>query len=644
METQNAVTDAYLRTLPGRDVFAERLRAMFDHERLTAPYQRDGRLFYTRNSGLENQDSLYVRDGLRGAERLLIDPNTWSEDSATALAEWAVSDDGAHVAYAVQDGGSDWRTIKVLDVNTGEVLEDEIERARLPNIDWVKDGSGFFYNRFPDPGADASDLDVVANQSIHFHQLGTPQTEDRLLYATPDQPYLLHVFSVTPDRRYAVVTSTPGLMGNTLTVIDLTTADWQPRELVSDLDHEWGVIGNDGTTLYITTTQDAERYKVVTLDLADADPAFVDLIGEDEQVLSNASLLGGQLLLSYLDDVKTEVRRHTLDGAPDGVVPLPGIGTAGAFHGDPNKDEAFFVFTSYNAPTTIYHLDIAANRTTVWAEPNIAIDLDGIVVEQRFATSRDGTQIPLFILRREDVTAPAPTLLNGYGGFGISMVPAFYPQYLAWVEQGGVVAVANIRGGSEYGAAWHEAGRRQNKQNVFDDFVAAGEYLTEKGFTPADGLAIEGGSNGGLLIGAVTNQRPDLFAAALPNVGVMDMLRFNQFTGGQLWVDEYGDPAVETDFQNLLRYSPYHNIAEGQDYPALLATTADTDDRVVPAHTFKYVAALQAADIGPKPHLVRIETRAGHGGGKPLDKALQEIADQWALAAYWTGLDVQPID
>lgn len=640
VEAQNAVTNSYLRTLHGRDVFSERLTALFNHERLTVPRKRGGHYFYTRNSGLENQDVLYVRDGANGTERVVIDPNTWSEDGATALAEWEVSEDGSHVAYAVQDGGSDWRTIRVLDVATGVVLDDQVERARFTTISWAEDGSGFFYSRFPDDEQGSSALAGVANHALYFHRLGTPQAQDRLLYATPDQPGMLHLLSVSDDGRYAVIASTPGVNENTLTIVDLTTADWQPRVLISNLDDEWGFVGNTGTTFYLTTTNGAELRRIVSVDIAEADPTFTEVVGEDEDVINSTWLLGERLLVAYLDDAMTEIRRYALDGTPDGIVDLPGIGSAGGFQGDPEEDEAYFVFTSFNAPTTIFRYDIATGTRTVWAEPTVPVDLDQIQVEQQFATSPDGTKVPVFIVRHKDVTGPAPTLLYAYGGFGISIVPYYSPPQLAWIEQGGVIAVANLRGGGEYGKAWHEAGRRDQKQNVFDDFIAAGEYLVAEGITPRDGLAIQGESNGGLLVGAVVNQRPDLFAAALPGVGVMDMLRFNQFTGGQLWVDEFGDPAREEDFRTLLAYSPYHNIEPGRDYPAILATTADTDDRVVPGHTFKYIAALQAADIGSKPHLVRIETRAGHGAGKPLDKAIEEITDMWAFAAYWTGLDV----
>ncbi|WP_414620298.1 prolyl oligopeptidase family serine peptidase [Calothrix sp. CCY 0018] len=641
VESQNKVTNAYLNTLPGRDIFKNRLKQLYNYERFSIPVKKGGQYFYLHNSGLQNQQALYVRDSVDSAGRVLIDPNSWAKDGATALAEWSASNDGKRVAYAVQDGGTDWRTIRVLDVNTGKVLDDEVKWARFTSIAWAKDGSGFFYARYPEPKQGETFQASVTNHAVYFHALNTPQAQDRLVYATPDQPNMLHTLSITEDGRYLAIASTPISATNTLTVVDLQSADWKPRKLVDNLDHQWSVVGNVGTKFFLMTSQDAPRFKVVTMDIAAADPVITDVVPEQDSVLLNASLVAGRLLISYLADVKTEIRRYTLDGKADGVVKLPGIGTAIGFEGDQDDQETFFVFTSFNTPGVIYRYDVASNTARVWAQPKVAIDLNRIAVEQRFYRSKDGTRIPMFIVRRKDVTSPAPTMLYAYGGFGIPILPAFSPDCLGWVEQGGVFAIANIRGGSEYGKAWHEAGRRQNKQNVFDDFIAAGEYLKAQGVTTQDGLAIQGESNGGLLIGAVVNQRPDLFAAALPGVGVMDMLRFDQFTGGKLWVDEFGSPAQEADFRNLLSYSPYHNIQSGKTYPAILATTADTDDRVVPGHTFKYVAALQAAEIGDKPHLARIETRAGHGAGKPTDKIIEETADMWAFAAHWTGLDVR---
>lgn len=637
---QNRISNDYLSALPGREVFRQRLTALFDHEQFTAPHKRGERYFYTRNPGLENQAALYVREGAEGRERVLIDPNSWSEDGATALAEWSASEDGAHVAYGVQDGGTDWRTINILEVDSGKLLDDAVKRARFTQISWAKDGAGFFYSRFPDPEQGTSPQAGVTNHAIYYHALGTDQSQDRLLYATPDQPNLLNLADLTDDGRYALIYSMPGTGANALAVVDLAHDDWKPRTLIDTIDAEWSVLGNVGTRLYVMTSKGAERKKIVTLELTDAAPVFRELVAEQEAVLTNAWMLGERLIATYLVDAKTEIRRYRLDGAPDGLVDLPGIGSAGGFRGQAKDNEAFYVFTSFNAPTTVYRYDVAANTNSVWAEPDVGLDFDRIAVEQKFYSSKDGTRVPMFVIRRKDVTGPVPTLLYGYGGFGISMIPFYSPAQMAWVEQGGVMAIANIRGGGEYGKAWHDAGRLQQKQNVFDDFIAAGEYLKAHAITSADGLAIHGESGGGLLVGAVVNQRPDLFAAALAGVGVMDMLRYDRFTGGQFWMTDFGNPTIEADFENLLAYSPYHNIAPGRAYPAILATTADTDDRVVPGHSFKYIAALQAADIGPKPHLLRIETRAGHGAGKPMNKIIDELADMWAFAAHWTGLNV----
>jgi prolyl oligopeptidase len=641
VEAQNRVSAPYLAGLPGRDVFGQRLTALFDHERLTAPQKRGERYFFTRNSGLDNQAVLFVREGVSGVDRVVIDPNEWSEDGGAALAEWAPSEEGTHLAFAIQDGGADWRTIRVLDVDSGAILDDEIKWARFTNIAWVKDGSGFFYSRNPEPEKDAEFVAPALGHAVYFHWLGTAQSEDRLVHAPEAEYPLIHTVDVTADGQYAVIYSTALAGGNGLAMVDLANPDWPVTTVIDAFDHSWLLAGNIGTKLFLSTQKGAERGKFVTADLADPEPVFTDLITESgDAVLRLASLIGDRLIVSYMVDAKTEVKRYRLDGTPDGVVELPGIGSAGAFHGRPGDDEAFFVFTSHDAPTSIYRYDVVTNTRTVWAEPTVSIDLDRIVVEQRFYASRDGTKVPVFVVRRADVTGPAPTMLTAYGGFGIPMVPFYSPAAIAWVEQGGVYAVANIRGGGEYGKAWHDAGRLQSKQNVFDDFIAAGEFLKSEGITSPEGLAIHGESNGGLLIGAVVNQRPNLFAAAIPGVGVLDMLRFDRFTGGQLWTQEFGRPDVEADFRNLLAYSPLHNVRSGTTYPAILVTTADTDDRVVPAHSFKYVATLQAADLSARPHLLRVEIRAGHGAGKPTDKTIEQLADMWAFAAHWTGLKV----
>lgn len=643
IKAQNALSAAYLANLAGWEVFQQRLTALFDHATATPPVEREGLYFFTRNSGLDNQAQLVVRDGSDGENRTLIDPNTWAEDGTVALAEWAPSGDGSLLAFAMQDGGSDWRTIRVMDTATGEMLDDTVEWARFTNIAWKRDSSGFYYSRFPEPEAGASFNAGIDAHAVYFHQLGTPQSEDRLVHAPlPGQP-LLHTVDVTPDSRYLIVYTSALTGGAAITVTDLSAANPSPRSIVERYDASWILLGNVGSILYLATQMDAPRGRVMALDLAEAQLEFVELIPEKKDAVlreGSAAVLGDRIILSYMVDAQTQVERYRLDGTFEGQVDLPGPGTTGAFHGRPGDDEAFFAFTSYDAPVTILRLEVAANRTTVWATPDLAVDLDEIVVEPQFYTSEDGTRVPLFVVRRQEVTGPAPTMLYAYGGFAISMVPHFSPAAMAWVEQGGVYAVANIRGGGEYGSAWHHAGRRENKQDVFDDFIAAGDYLIAKGITPADGLAIHGESNGGLLVGAVVNQRPDLFAAALPGVGVMDMLRFDRFTSGSMWVEEFGSPAVEDAFHNLLSYSPLHTIRDRERYPAILATTADTDNRVVPAHSFKYVATLQAADIGPRPHLLRVETRAGHGTGTPTGMAIEQIADMWAFAAQWTGLNV----
>jgi prolyl oligopeptidase len=638
---QNRVTDAYLETLPTRKLFQERIRALYDYERFGIPEKAGNRYFYTRNSGLQNQAALYVREGLSGASKLLIDPNTWSKDGATALAEWDPSEDGRHVLYSVQEGGTDWRVVRVLDVATGKVLPDEVKWVKFSNLDWMNDGSGFFYSRFPEPAADQQFQSLNEKHAIYFHKLGTPQSEDRLIFSTPDRPNLNNVAEVSDDGRWLIVTSSEGTDERyEISVVDLMASKLEPRKLVSGLEHNWTFIGNTGSTFYWVTNKDAPRLRIVAMATGHAEPVIREVVPEDKATLDGASLVGRRIVASYLVDARTEVRSYELDGRLAGKVTLPGIGTAGGFSGKAGDPETFYAFTSFNRPTAIYRYDADEAKSEIWAEPKVAFSPEDYEVSQRFFTSKDGTRVPLFLVHKKglNLKGGAPTLLYAYGGFNASMTPGFSATRLAWMEQGGVFALANIRGGGEYGKAWHDAGRLANKQNVFDDFIAAGEYLIREGVTTKDKLAIQGGSNGGLLVGAVVNQRPDLFAAALPAVGVMDMLRFDRWTAGRYWVDDYGYPNKEADFRTLYAYSPYHNIRAGKDYPAILVTTADTDDRVVPGHSFKYTAALQAAKIGPKPHLIRIETRAGHGSGKPTEKIIEEYADMWAFIAQHTGM------
>jgi prolyl oligopeptidase len=640
---QNALTDSYLATLPAKPHFQKRMTELFSYERYGIPRKEGNRYFYSRNTGLQNQNVLYVREGLNGAPRMLIDPNTWSDDGATALAEWEPSEDGRRLVYSIQEGGTDWRIVKVLDVDTGKVLADEVKWAKFGNIDWAKDGSGFFYSRFPEPRAGQQFQSLNENHAVYFHKLGTPQSQDRLIFAQPDRAKLSNVAQVSDDGRWLIVTSSEGTDERyDVTLIDLSQPKTSPQRFITGMENDWGYIGNSGDTFYWVTDRGAPRLRIVTTDINRPFGEAREIVAEDEATLQGASIVGDKLIASYLTDAKTEVRTYALDGRKLGTVTLPGIGTASGFSGDAGDPETFFAFTSFAFPTTIYRYDAGTGQTTVWAQPKVPFDPASFTVEQRFYRSKDGTRIPLFLVYKKglDLDDRHPTLLYGYGGFNISMTPGFSSTNLAWVEQGGVYAVANLRGGGEYGKAWHDAGRLAKKQNVFDDFIAAAEYLVAEGITSKDKLAIYGRSNGGLLVGAVVNQRPDLFAAALPAVGVMDMLRFNRWTAGRYWVDDYGYPDRDADFRTLWAYSPYHNIRSGRDYPAILVTTADTDDRVVPGHSFKYTAALQAADTGPQPKLIRIETRAGHGSGKPTEKIIEEYADMWAFIAHHTGMEV----
>ncbi len=646
VEQQNGVTQAYLAGLPQRDWFAQRIKALMDYERFGLPQKAGDYYFYMRNSGLQNQSQLFVRKGLNGEARLLLDPNSWAKDGATALADWEPSDNGKLLAYAIQDGGSDWRTIRLLDVTSGKVLPDEIQWAKFTGISWIGN-SGFLYSRFPEPEKGKEFQSLNTNQAVYLHKIGTPQSADQLVYSTPDRPKLGHGAQVTHDGRWIVITSSQGTDSRyEVHVKRLRGGKWsRPETLIKGLEHDWRLIDGMGDTLYFITNKDAPRLKVVKVDLSKgfANAQFSDLVPEREDTLQRAQIVGNRLILGYLKDAASRAEVLSLDGKPVREITLNAIGTASGFGGKPGDPETFYSFSSFNQPGAVYRFDSDTGQSTIFAQPKLTFNPDDYQVEQQFYSSKDGTRVPMFIVRKKSVVAEGkavPTLLYGYGGFDVSLTPGFSAVRMAWLEAGGAFAMANLRGGGEYGKAWHDAGRLANKQNVFDDFIAAGEYLIAQGITPKGGLAVQGGSNGGLLVGAVVNQRPDLFAAGNAAVGVMDMLRFDQFTAGRYWVDDYGYPSKEADWRVLRAYSPYHNIRTGVEYPAMLVTTADTDDRVVPGHSFKYAAALQAANPGGKPHLIRIETRAGHGAGKPTDKVVAENSDILAFLAQWTGLIV----
>lgn len=641
---QNEVTFDYLDQLDMRNAIKARMARLWDYERFTIPTEKGGKYFYRRNDGLQNQSVFYVQDGIEGEPRVLINPNEWADDGATALAATSVSSDGSHVAFAIQDGGSDWRTVKVLNVETGEVMEDTLEWVKFSGLSWHPSGEGFYYSRFPAPEEGEAFQSLNFDQKLYYHEVGTDQSEDVLVFERADNPEIGVSGYVTADRFLIVLNSLGTDDVYEVAVQDLMSDETEPTMIIEGFEDDYSFVGAEGRTLFVRTNRNAPKGRVVTIDLDNpAEDNWTEIVPEAEEVLFDVSHVGGKLVAEYLRDVTTAVRLYSTTGEAMGEVELPGLGSAGGFEGASDKTETFYTFSSFDRPSTVYRYDVGTGQSEVFKAPDLTFNPDDYVVSQVFYESKDGTEIPMFIAHKKglDLSEGAPTHLYGYGGFNISIRPSFDVTTLAWMEMGGVHALANIRGGGEYGREWHDGGRLANKQNVFDDFIAAGEYLIAEGFATKDQLAIRGRSNGGLLVGAVVNQRPDLFAAALPQVGVMDMLRFNMFTAGRYWTDDYGDPSQnEADFNINYAYSPYHNIQEGSEYPAILVTTADTDDRVVPGHSFKYIAALQAAETGDAPKLIRIETRAGHGSGKPTDKIIEEFADMWAFIGEHTGLEL----
>ncbi len=640
---QNTVTNAFLESIPERDRIRERLTELLDYERYSSPSKISDYYVFSKNDGLQNQSVLYIQSSLDSEPRVLIDPNTWSEDGTIALAGLSFAESGDYVAFGQSEAGSDWRKWNVMNVRTGEMLPDEIRWMKWGSMSWTHDDAGFFYNRFPEPKPGQEFQSLNLNSSIWYHRLGTSQSEDVLVYENSDQPEWGFFPFVTEDGRFLVIYVSKGTdPRNMLLVKDLALPYAYPRTVIGEFTNEWSVIGNDGTTFYLKTDLDAPRGRVVSMDIRKGLSSVREIIPQQEQPLNSAGITGNMIVAQYLKDVLPLVRLHRLDGSVVREVNFPGIGSGGGFGGRRADTETFYSFSSFNLPPSIYRYDMITGESTLFRTADVDFDRDDYIVNQVFYTSKDGTRVPMFITHRKDIELDGnnPTLLYAYGGFGISLTPSFSISRVAWLEMGGVYAVANIRGGGEYGLDWHNAAKREKRQNAYDDFIAAAEYLIENNYTEPARLAIQGGSNGGLLVGAVMTQRPELFGAALPAVGVMDMLRFHLFTAGRYWVDDYGSSDNSEQFRALLAYSPYHNLREGVAYPATLVTTADTDDRVVPGHSFKFAARLQECHEGDTPVLIRIETRAGHGSGKPISKVIEEAADIYAFLLET--LDVNP--
>lgn len=633
VEAKNKESFGYLEQIPEREAIRKRLTELWDYEKFGSPFKAGGRYYYSYNSGLQNQDVLYVQDSLESEPRVLMDPNTWSKDGTVALAGMAFSDDGRYVTYGVAEAGSDWHVWKVLDIESGQTLSDELRWIKFNSPVWTKDGLGFFYARYPEPQAEFQELNL--NMKVYYHRIGSPQAKDVLVYQNPAEPRWGYGCEVTEDGRYLVITIWKGTDDKyRILYKDLHEPYGLPTDLITEFENEYSLVGNDGPVFFFQTDRNAPRRRVIAIDLRKPQSEhWKEIIPQKDETLSSVKLVGNLFVASYLKDAKTQLNIHSLTGEFVRGVALPGIGTASGFSGKRTDTETFYSFTSFATPPTIFRYDMITGKSTLFRQARVKFNPDDFVVKQDFYQSRDGTRIPIFLVHRRGIQLDGnnPTLLYGYGGFNISLTPSFSISRLAWVEMGGVFALANLRGGGEYGEEWHQAGTKLNKQNVFDDFIAAGEWLVSSGYTSKQKLAIQGGSNGGLLVGACLTQRPDLFGACLPAVGVMDMLRFHQFTAGRFWVDDYGSADDPEQFQSLLKYSPYHNIKEGVKYPPTLVTTADTDDRVVPGHSFKFAARLQAAQAGDAPVLIRIETRAGHGAGKPTAKIIEEVSDLWAF-------------
>jgi prolyl oligopeptidase len=640
VKAQNEVTFKYLGALPLRDRLKSRISELWNYPKVSTPYMEGGRIFYRKNSGLQKQSPLYVRASLNASPTLAIDPNAMWPDGSTSLSGTSPSPDGKLLAYFASEGGADWQTVHVRDLSNGQDLTDIIKWMRFSGFAWTKDSKGFFYSRYPEPPAGKVLEAALSGQTLYYHRIGTPQSEDRLIYERKDLPTWFIGGDTTEDGRYLLVTMAQGSDNkNRLYAADL--GDPLHPEIAAPVkpvieadDAEYAPIGNAGSVIYLRTDLDSPNRRVMAVDLKNPDKAgWKTIVAERPQAIESARVASDRIVAEYLVDVQSKLILFKLDGSPAGEIKLPGAGSIAGISGRQDSSLLFYSFTSPLYPTTVFSYDLKTGANAPFDPSKPAIDISQYETKQMFAVSKDGTKVPFFLTARKNVPrdGSSPAMLYGYGGFSISDTPTYRPDVPAFLELGGIWVTANMRGGAEYGESWHRAGILEKKQNVFDDFIAVAEHLVKEKYTSPARLGILGGSNGGLLVGAVEEQRPDLFAVALPAVGVMDMLRYDRFTGGRAWRTEYGSSTEAKQFPFLFKYSPVHNIKAGTCYPATLATTADHDDRVVPSHSFKFIAAMQAAQGCDKPILIRIETLGSHGF-RPTDKRIAELADQWAFA------------
>ncbi len=638
IKAQNQVTFSYLQAIPSREKIKQRLTKLWDYEKYGIPFQEGNKYFYLKNDGLQNQSVLYTLNQLDAQPKVLLDPNKLSADGTVALSGLSVSDDGKLLAYGISTSGSDWQQWKVRDVETGKDLSDSLQWVKFSRVSWTSNSQGFFYSRYDQPTGKNKFEDVNYYQKLYYHRIGTPQSKDTLIYQRSDHKEWGFSGKVTEDGQYLIISVWLGTDRRNLVFYqDLTNPDGKVVELISNFTANYSFIGNDKGVFYFRTDVNAPRGKIIAINTQKPEPKYWhEIVPQSVDTLRNVSIINNQFVASYLQDAHSQIKIFDLSGLLVRQVELPGIGSVGGFDGKRNERETFYSFTSFTTPTTIYRYNMVTGKSQVLRSPQVDFNPADYETRQVFYQSKDGTKIPMFITAKKGIKLDEnnPTYLYGYGGFNVSLTPSFSVSMLVWMEMGGVYAVPNLRGGGEYGQEWHQAGMKLNKQNVFDDFIGAAEWLIQNKYTQKDKLAIAGGSNGGLLVGACMAQRPDLFAVTLPSVGVMDMLRFHKFTIGWAWISEYGSPENKEEFTALHAYSPLHNLKSGTTYPATMITTADHDDRVVPAHSFKFAAALQTAHSGNTPVLIRIETKAGHGAGKPTTKIIDEIADRWSFLAH----------